>query len=330
MGRPTMDDVAAAAGVSRALVSLVVRESPRVSDHSRAKVLAAASELGYRPNALARNLASGETQTIGVMLNDFHNPYFTEMAEGAAHTADDNGLQLLINSGWQRDAGEERAIEALLNLRMDGLVLVAPRLPLEVLREIAAQAPLVCVAAFVETDAFDTINNDEDHGAAAIFDHLVELGHSRIAYLDAHNLAGGRQRSAAYGEAMVARGLSPTSVRGDFNEKAGYEAAEQLMSLRQPPTAIVAGNDLAAVGVMTRLQELGLSVPGDVSVMGYDDTLLAGIGPVSLTTMHQPRARFGQVAVELLVERIAGRAEARHELIQARLVTRASTATLRH
>lgn len=325
MGQPTMDDVAAKAGVSRALVSLVMRDSPRVSDRSREKVLAAATELGYRPNLWARNLASGQTRTIGVMLDDLHNPYFTEMAEGLAESASNAGLQILINSGWQRETGQVEAIESFLNLRTDGIVLGGPRLSEHLLEEFASQVPTVSVSSYGRSDHFDTVSNDEVHGANLVVDHLVDLGHERIAHIDAGLAAGGPERRSGFIEAMTRYGLAPIVVEGDFNEDAGNAAAKQLMSLKTPPTAIFAGNDLAATGVLTYLKTIGASVPDDVSVVGYDDTLLAGIGPVSLTTVHQPRQQLGRLAMELLLERLAGRSEARHELIEPRLVTRSST-----
>jgi DNA-binding LacI/PurR family transcriptional regulator len=325
MGQPTMDDVAAKAGVSRALVSLVMRDSPRVSDHSRQKVLAAAAELGYRPNLWARNLASGQTQTIGVMLNDLHNPYFTEVAEGVAAAAGDAGKQILINSGWQREAGEIEAIEALLDLRTDGVVLGGPRLSLDVLSQFASQVPTVSVSTYGEPDSFDTISNDEAFGGGLVVDHLVGLGHERIAHINADQAAGGPQRQTGFVEAMRRYGLAPIVVEGDFNEAAGYEATGQLMALQHPPTAIFAANDLAAVGVLARLQQLGVRVPEEISVIGYDDTVLAGTGAVSLTTLHQPRQQLGRRAMELLLERIEGRTDARHELIEPRLIARSTT-----
>ncbi|MEM7322894.1 MAG: LacI family DNA-binding transcriptional regulator [Actinomycetota bacterium] len=325
MGRPTMDDVAARAGVSRALVSLVMRKSPRVSDSSREKVLAAAAELGYRPNVLARNLASGQTRTVGVMLNDLHNPYFTEMAEGVADAAEEAGLQVLINSGWQRDEGETKAVEALLELRTDGVVLAAPRLPHEVLTDFADQVPMAVVSYYGEPDAFDTISNDEEHGARLVVDHLVDLGHERIAHINAAQATGGPERCSGFIAAMTRYGLAPIVVDGDFNEEAGYAATAQLMSLREPPSAIFAGNDLAAIGVLSYLRTEGIRVPEDVSLVGYDDTLLARIGPVSLTTVHQPRQQYGRRALELLSERFTGRTEAKHELIQSSLIARSTT-----
>lgn len=320
-----MDDVAAHAGVSRALVSLVMRDSPRVSDHSRKKVLASANELGYRPNAWARNLASGQTNTIGVMLNDLHNPYFTELAEGVAATAAENGMEVLITSGWQRESGEHAAIDTLLNLRTDGIVIGAARFSGEVFDEVAQQLPAVAVANFHRPDSMDTVCNDEAHGAELVVEHLTSLGHDRIAHIDAGNAPGAPERRRGFMSAMSERGLAPIVFEGDFNEHAGHDAAEQLMRLKQPPTAIFAANDLSATGVLAHLRSIGARVPDDVAVVGYDDTLLAGLGTLSLTTVHQPRQLFGQRATELLLERIKGRTAAKHELIQPRLVVRSST-----
>ncbi len=320
-----MDDVAAKAGVSRALVSLVMRKSPRVSETSRGKVLAAAADLGYRPNQWARNLASGRTNTIGLMLDDLHNPYFTEMAESVAEAASKADLQVLINSGWQRESGQVQAIEALLNLRTDGIILCAPRVDVDEVVEFAAQTPLVCVSCYDRSDRFDTVSNDEAQGTSLIVEHLAELGHERIAYISADRNASGQVRRTGFSNAMMQRGLAPIVIEGDFTEDAGHQAATQLMSLKSPPTAIFAGNDLAAVGVLTHLANIGAKVPDDVSVVGYDDTVLAGIGPISLTTVHQPRQQMGLRAMEILLERIDGRAEAKHELMQPRLVTRSST-----
>lgn len=323
-----MDDVAAHAGVSRALVSLVMRDSPRVSDHSREKVLASATELGYRPNAWARNLASGQTNTIGVMLNDLHNPYFTELAEGAADAAAEAGMEVLITSGWQREEGEQTAISTLLNLRTDGIVLGAARFAPEVFTEVAQQAPTVAVANFGAPDTMDTVCNDELFGSELIVDHLTSLGHTRIAHIDGGFSPGAPERRRGFSDSMMQRGLAPIVVDGDFNERAGYQGTERLLQLKERPTAIFAANDLAATGVLYCLRERGLRIPEDISVVGYDDTVLAGLGAVDLTTVHQPRQQFGRQATELLIERIRGRSAAKHELIQPRLVVRSSTGRL--
>ncbi len=325
MAQTTMDDVAEHAGVSRALVSLVMRDSPRVSDHSRAKVLASAAELDYRPNVWARNLASGQTNTIGVMLNDLHNPYFAELAEGVAAGATENGMEVLITSGWQREAGENAAIETLLNLRTDGIVLGAARFGSEAFSEMAQQIPTVAVSNFHEPDAMDTLCNDEAYGAELIVEHLTSLGHTRIVHIDAGNAPGAPERRKGFTTAMSQRGLAPIVFEGDFNEQSAREAAVDIMKLKEPPTAIFAANDLAASGVFAHLRSVGVRIPDDVSVVGYDDTVLAGLGAISLTTVRQPVQMFGRRATELLIERINGRQDAKHELLRPSLVVRSTT-----
>ncbi len=320
-----MDDVAEHAGVSRALVSLVMRDSPRVSDHSRKKVLASAAELGYRPNVWARNLASGQTNTIGVMLNDLHNPFFSELAHGVADVATENGMEVLLTSGWQRDAGEQAAIDTLLNLRADGIVIGAARFASEVFDEVAAQGPTAAVSYFARPDSMDTVSNDESYGAELVVAHLTQLGHTRIAHIDAGNAPGAPERRDGFARAMVDRGLAPIVFSGDFNEEAAYDATVDIMALKEPPTAIFAANDLAASGVIAHLRNVGVRVPEDVSVVGYDDTVLAGLGAISLTTVAQPMKLLGYRAAELLIERINGRDEAKHELIRPNLVVRSTT-----
>ncbi len=325
MAQTTMDDVAQHAGVSRALVSLVMRDSPRVSDHSRAKVLASAAELDYRPNVWARNLASGQTNTIGVMLNDLHNPYFAELAEGVAAGATENGMEVLITSGWQREAGENAAIETLLNLRTDGIVLGAARFGSEAFSEMAQQTPTVAVSNFHKPDAMDTLCNDEAYGAELVVEHLTSLGHSRIVHIDAGTAPGAPERRKGFTTAMSNRGLAPIVFEGDYNEQSARAAAIDIMKLKEPPTAIFAANDLAASGVFAHLRSIGVSIPDDVSVVGYDDTVLAGLGAISLTTVRQPMQMSGHRATELLIERINGREVAKHELLRPSLVVRSTT-----
>lgn len=302
-----------------------MRDSPRVSERSRDKVLAAANDLGYRPNLQARSLATGRTDTVGVLVNDLNNPFFTETAQAVAAAASEHRLQVLLASGWGRTDGEVEALESLLNLRTDGMVLCGPRVPVDTLAGYATRTPIAGISVFGQPATLDTVCNHEAHGAQLAVDHLLSLGHERIAHIHAAKAAGGPQRRSAFIDAMVNRGLAPILVEGDFTEEAGANGADQLLSLREPPTAILAGNDLAAVGVLGRLMALGVLVPEDISVVGYDDTLLASISATSLTTVHQPRQLLGRRALELLVERMQGRTEPSHELIEPRLVTRSST-----
>lgn len=320
-----MEQVAERAGVSRALVSIVMRDKPGASPQSRARVRAAARELGYSPNLSAQSLARGRSDTIGIMANDLANPFFTEMAGGVAAAAERHGLRIVVNSGWGSPAGEQEAIELLVSLRVDGIVLGSPRLDTELQAAFARRIPVVAINTYGRPADMDTVCNDEHRGAALVVDHLAELGHRRIAHISADSASAGPERRSAFVNAMENRDLLPVVVGGDFTEDAGWQATAELMSGPEPPTAILATNDLAGVGVLGCLAELGVDVPGDVSVVGYDDTMLAGIRMISLTTVHQPRHLIGRRALELLHDRIAGRHEAIHELVQPTLVARRTT-----
>lgn len=320
-----MVQVAERAGVSRALVSLVMRDQPGASPSTRRKVMAAAEELGYRPNLSARNLARGRSDAIGLLLNDFGNPFFAEVAASVAETARGHGLRVLVNSGWGSQDAEREAIDAFVNLGTDGLVLGAPRLDAAAQLDAARRRPVVSINTYGFPDGLDTVSNDERHGARLVVDHLVRLGHRRIAHIGAESASAGPERCDAFTAVMGEHGLDPIVVPGDFTERAGRDATSELMSRREPPTAILATNDLAAVGVLGRLADLGLDVPDDVSVVGYDDTMLAGIHQIALTTVHQPCRLMGRRALELLRGRIDGRLDTIHERIQPRLVVRRTT-----
>jgi DNA-binding LacI/PurR family transcriptional regulator len=328
MSRPTLEDVASRAGVSRALVSLVMRGSTRVSAKSRGKVLAAAAQIGYRPNAMARNLASRRTHTVGLLLNDLHNPWFAEVADGVEQAAAENGYRVLIASGGGGPRGEEKALDSFLELRADGIILAGPRLPAVRIAAAAADVPIVVVGRAMRTTRVDTVVNDDRFGAKLVVRHLIELGHRAIAHIDGGSGAGARPRRRGYEEAMRESGLSGQIrvVHGDFTDVAGVHAAQAILASRDLPTAIFAANDLAAAGVLDRLEDSGLRIPGDVSLVGYDNTFLAALHHMSLTTVNQPRAAMGRLAMAAFLERMEnGRtAPARHVVPPSLVVRRTS------
>lgn len=322
----TMDDVAREAGVSRALVSLVMRESPKVSDERRARVLAAAERLGYRPNAMARGLASRRTRTIGVLLNDLQNPFFAEMTEGIFEAADELDYRLLIGTGRRQPVGERRAVGSFFEHRSDGLLLVSPRLPLAEILAVGRTTPTVVVARPLRAAHVDTITNDDLLGATLAVRHLAELGHRRITHIDGGRGAGAAPRRTGYVREMKRLGLEPHVVAGEFTEAAGVRAAEALLQGDELPTAVFAANDLVAAGALDRFEDAGLRIPEDLSIVGYDNTFLAALHHMSLTTIDQPRPEIGRLALTTLVERIEGRSEAVHHRVEPSLVVRATTA----
>lgn len=328
MGQPTMEDVASRAGVSRALVSLVMRDSPKVSDHSRAAVLAAADELGYRPNLMARNLASRRTMTIGIVLNDLHNPFFAEIADGIHEAAIAAGYRTVINTGRRSAEGDQAAADTFLEFRTDGIIMVGPWLPPEPLEELAGETNLVVVARGVDSDRLDTVNVDERMGGHLIVDHLAGLGHRHIAYIDGADGSGAVERRSGYLEGMASHGLDEhvTIVGGTYSATTGTTGVEELLEAGPMPSAIFAGNDVMALSALDRLEDEGLRVPDDVSLVGFDNTSLAALHHIGLTSVDQPRMVLGALAVQCLVERTEKRRDdAVHHVVAPTLVTRTTS-----
>jgi DNA-binding LacI/PurR family transcriptional regulator len=325
-----MEDVAARAGVSRALVSLVMRNSPKVSDQRRAAVLRAAEELGYSPHVMARSLASRTSTVLGVMVSDLRNAFFADVVEGLDAAAQAAGFDLILNTGGRSAARERNALRSLLSFRPAGVVLLSPVVPASAIEDAAAQCPVVLVSRTSRVSGVDTVNDDGEAGAALAVEHLVGLGHRRIVHFDGGVAPGAAPRRRGFQNAMRRHGLEPIVLRSEHTDTAGEKAVRELLSQcsrAELPTALLAGNDFNAVGAISALEEAGLRVPEDVSVVGYDNTSLAALRHISLTTVDQPRTEMGRLAFEALAERVRGeRTEPVRHLLHPSLVVRATTA----
>ena len=326
--RPTIIDVANRAGVSKSLVSLVMRGATNVSEESRLAVLKAVEELGYRPNAIARSLARQRSFVIGVLLSDLHNPFFTSVIDGISAAAQDFDYRALFNTGNRSREGETLAIETLLQLRVEGLILAGTVIDEETIDRVAAETHLVLASRTSPSRLADTIATDDLAGAGLAVDHLVELGHRRIAHITGGDGAGAEERHQGFLSAMARHGLIDRAmvVEGDYTEEGGIAGMEQVLSSPHVPTAVFVANDQAALGTLRILTAAGMDVPGDMSVIGYDDTYLAAFEHIDLTSVHQETVEMGREAVRLLLERTdRGRTKPRHLLLQPRLTIRGST-----
>ncbi|MEU5258043.1 LacI family DNA-binding transcriptional regulator [Amycolatopsis sp. NPDC021455] len=325
-----MEDVAARAGVSRALVSLVMNNSPKVSDARRAAVLRAAEELGYQPHVMARSLASRTSTVLGVMVNDLRNAFFADIVEELDTAAQAAGFDLILNTGGRSPTREWNALHNLLSFRPAGIILLSPVVPASAIQVAARQCPVVLVSRTARSSTVDTVNDDGEAGSALAVDHLVGLGHRRIAHLDGGGAAGAAQRRRGFESAMRRHGLEPIVVRSEHTDIGGEKAVRELLaaySRPELPTGLVSGNDFNAVGAISALEEAGLRVPEDVSIVGYDNTSLAALRHLSLTTIDQPRKDMARLAFEALIQRVRGeRTEPVRHLLHPSLVVRATTA----
>ncbi len=329
---PTIIDVARQAGVSKSVVSRVMRGETAVSETSRLAVMAAAAELGYRANAVARSLVERRTHNVGVVVSDLHNIFFAEVLDGLYAAAAELGYRAFITTGNRDAAAEQRALEQLLELRADGVVLAGSRMPAEAIAGAARSVPVAVIGSVLRLPGVDFVVDDDVRGAKLAVEHLAGLGHRAIALIDGGSGAGAAERRSGYMAAMKQAGLaSHAQVEpGDFTESGGYEAARRLLGRKRIPTAIFASNDLSALGALDAINEARLGVPDDVSLMGYDNTALAALRHISLTTIHQPRTEIGEIALKAVVRRIERpSSQARRHVLAPKLVVRQTTAAPR-
>jgi len=326
-----MDDVAERAGVSRSLVSLVMRSADGVSPKRRAKVQAAAEELGYRPNLLARNLAGNRTNTIGLLLDDLHNPFYADSADGVWREATELGYRVIMSAGFRDPKTEQEAIETFLEFQVEGMILASPRCESGHIRAAGSISPTVVLGDNVGIDGVSSIANDDTAGSALAVGHLVTLGHRSIVHITGGGRPSATVRQDGYATAMTSHGLS-NEIRlmpGEFTERTGVEAANALVAQGELPTAIFAGNDLIAAGCIGRLAELGIDVPNDISVVGYDNTGFSALGHLSITTINQPRAEMGRLAMSIINDSIDQNIEPEEITLKPDLVVRSTTAAPR-
>ncbi|MFC9772090.1 MULTISPECIES: LacI family DNA-binding transcriptional regulator [unclassified Pseudarthrobacter] len=326
----TMEDVAREAGVSRALVSLVMRDSPKVSPAKRTAVLESAAALGYSPNRLASRLASHRTNAVGVLFLDLHNSVFADIYDGLSEGLAGSGNQVMVAVGSADPHTEAEAVRSFVDLRVDGVILAGYTGTSEDLAAALRGTPAVVITRELEADGVDSVLTDDFRSGVLAVEHLYGLGHRRIAHVDISDWLPYTARREGYLHAMKEHGLAPQLVHSDMTERGGRAVMEQFLdSDAQLPTAIFAHNDLTAIGVMEALKGRGLTVPGDVAIVGCDNIEFAASPLVGLTSIDQHARELGQVAARAMLDRIAGTAgpAATRKLEPALMVRRSSDPT---
>jgi len=324
MSRPTIIDVAARSGVSKSTVSNVIRGSAAVSPAARSRVLAAVAELGYRPNAVARQLVQRRTSTVGVFVGDLGNPFYGELAKQLEHYAHAQGFTTMICNTDGRPDREAARVEAMLERRVAGIALLQLSTDCSILDVLIAEGvPAVIVSS---TDPrVDSVGVDESRGVSLAVHHLAGLGHRRLCYVTSPYVEErtNRARHASFTRACAALGLDQAApLVLDVDAVLAGGSAD----IDDAATGFTAANDLAGLALVEALERRGRSVPRDASVVGFDGIVLTALAGVGLTTVAQPREQMARVGVRLLLERIGGEAgPPRRVLLEPELVIRKTT-----
>jgi DNA-binding LacI/PurR family transcriptional regulator len=320
-----LEHVARRAEVSRALVSIVMRDAPGASSATRERVWAAARELGYRPDVRARSLAGQKSKLIGVMFGLGVGSFHFDLLEGLYAAVGEHGYSLVL-SALTRGRDERQAAESLHDFRFDALIMLGPPSAKPLL---AGEVPLVVVGWHVDHPAVDVVRTSDEQGMDQAVSYLSRLGHRRIAHIDGGDSVIATSRRDGFTAAMRANGLGEgiQVVPGGQSQLDGQRAARSLLEEANPPTALVAYNDDTAVGAMGLLSQRGVRVPDQVSVIGWDDQEAAALSPLPLTTVAQQPAEMARLAVQRVADRLENRRiDSREIVLEPQLHVRSTSA----
>ncbi|VXC38435.1 ribose operon transcriptional repressor RbsR [Serratia oryzae] len=306
----TMKDVARLAGVSTSTVSHVINNNRFVSDSVRSKVMAAVEQLNYAPSALARSLKLNTTHTIGMLVTSSNNPFYAEVVRGVERSCYERGYSLILCNTEEDAARMNRSMETLLQKRVDGLLLMCTEShrPSPDSLSRYPSLPIVMMDWAPFEGANDVIQDNSLLGGEMATDHLISRGYRKIACIAGpQDKTTACHRLAGYRRAMQRAGLNippAYEVHCNFEFEGGVQAMQQLLALAEPPQAVFAGNDAIAVGIYQALYQVGLVVPQDMAVIGYDDIELAKYLTPPLSTIHQPKDSLGELAIDALINRL--------------------------
>ncbi len=305
----TIRDVAVAAGFSVNTVSRALNEKPDVSEKTRRAILEAAKKMGYRPNRLARGLRSNKTQTIGVIVADIANPFFGAVVKGIEQAASKQGLSIILANSDETCKREAKAIQVMLSEKVDGILITPCQKERKTIIDLKQSGlPFVLLGRCFDDLSIDYVIPNDMYGGFLATKHLLEIGHTRIAIVNAplyissakHRLKGYKKALSQYG-VKVDESLITSQA---LTVKEGYRVARSILRQAHRPTAIFAYSDFVAFGVMKAIREAGLRVPEDIAVVGFDDVEFSSCLEVSLTTVVSPKERMGREGLKILVAKL--------------------------
>lgn len=307
--RLTLREIAKIAKVSHTTVSRALNNDQRVREETKNRILRLVNKLGYKPDSRARQLALKRSNLIGLVVPDIRNPFYAELARGIEDKAHQEGYNVIFCSTDNKLERMETYVHLMIDVGVDGLIFTSARLrePL-VEKLIAEQLPLVLVNRKLSGDAFNYVVLNNLKGAYEVTKHLIDLGYTKIAIIDGpSNVSTGLERLRGYQRALKDYhiALNPDYIiHGPFARVTGYEGAKRLLEMENPPQAIFGGSDYIAMGVIDAVEKMGLRVPEDIGLVGFDDTEFASNQKIRLTTVSQNKYEMGNLGVQILIDLI--------------------------
>ncbi|MFC4556724.1 catabolite control protein A [Virgibacillus kekensis] len=327
----TIYDVAREANVSMATVSRVVNGNPNVKPATRKKVLSTIEQLGYRPNAVARGLASKKTTTVGAIIPDISSIFFAELARGIEDIATMYKYNIILSNSDQNKDKELQLINTMLEKQVDGILFMGGDITEEHVQQFKSSSiPVVLAATYDETNTIPSVNIDYEEAAYEATSFLMEKGNNNIAFISGQDdTLISKEKYNGYLRALKDKSVNVNDnhvLTGDYTYDSGLEAAEQLLALDNRPTAVFVASDEMALGVIHGAQDRGYQVPGDLEVFGFDNTRLATMVRPTLSTIVQPMYDIGAVAMRLLTKYMNKEAvEEKKVVLPHRIIERSST-----
>lgn len=327
----TLTELAAQLKLSPSTISRALTRPEMVAPATLAKVLSAVEAAGYRPNAIARSLREGVTRTIGLLVSDIQNPFYSSVTKAIERVAATHGYSTIICNADEDPANEEAALRLLADLKVSGIIHGSSGSNEDSLRELRQSGiAIVDIDRATDLEGADTVLVDNEKGSREAIQYLLGLGHERIATIAGpQNLTTGRDRLEGYRAALIESGhqVRASYVEyGDFREESGRLAAERLLRLPQPPTALFVANNEMMAGALAACRAAGVRIPEQLSLISFDDVRWARYVDPPLTVIAQPTEQMGSVAAELLFERLAGRKEPVSRVLETQLIERGSCA----